>query len=84
MYNRSHPANLRHQADPANVCLHFIAVRAIAAAEELSVNDHAYAGGAEWHDDAWFERMGIEPHAEEQPGDGTDERTCDPPPLDRT
>jgi hypothetical protein len=65
MYNHSNPANMRYQADLANVSLHFIAVRAIAAGEELTVNYNAHGGGAEWNDNAWFERMGVEPLAEE-------------------
>ena len=65
MYNHSNPANMRYQADLANVVLHFIAVRAIEPAEELTVNYNAHGGGPEWHDNAWFERMGVEPIAEE-------------------
>lgn len=65
MYNHSNPANMRYQADLANVSLHFIAVRPIATGEELTVNYNAHGGGAEWHDDTWFEQMGIEPLAEE-------------------
>jgi uncharacterized protein len=65
MYNHSQRANLRYRADAAHVCLHFIAVRAIAAGDELTVNYNAHGGGAEWHDNAWFERMGIEPLADD-------------------
>lgn len=65
MYNHSNPANMRYHADEANVALHFIAVRAIAAAEELTVNYNAHGGGAEWSDNDWFERMDVEPLADE-------------------
>lgn len=61
MYNHSNPANLRYQADAASITLHFIAVRPIAAGEELTVNYNAHGGGPEWSDNAWFERMGVEP-----------------------
>jgi len=65
MYNHSNPANMRYRADPASVTLHFIAVRPIATGEELTVNYNAHGGGAEWDDNAWFQRMGVEPLAEE-------------------
>lgn len=61
MYNHSNPANMRYQADLANAALHFIAARSIAAGDELTVNYNAHGGGAEWNDNAWFERMGVEP-----------------------
>ncbi len=41
------------------------ATRDIAAGEELTVNYNAHGGGAEWSDNAWFERMGVEPLADE-------------------
>lgn len=61
MYNHANPANMRYEADPASVSLRFIAVGAIAAGEELTVNYNAHGGGAEWSDNAWFRRMGVEP-----------------------
>lgn len=61
MYNHDNPANLRYQADPTTDSLHFIAVRDIAADEELTVNYNATGGAAEWHDDNWFQRMKITP-----------------------
>lgn len=66
LYNHGNPANMRYQADTKSVSLHFIAVRAVQAGEELTVNYNAHGGGAEWSDDAWFERMGVERLAEEQ------------------
>lgn len=70
MYNHANPANMRYRADAANASLHFIAVRAIAAGEELTVNYNAHGGGAEWSDNAWFDRMGVEPLPEEPGGEG--------------
>lgn len=64
MYNHGNPANMRYQADLANAALHFIAVRPIATGEELTVNYNAHGGGAEWNDNAWFQRMGVEPWEE--------------------
>ncbi len=56
---------MRYQADAADISPHFIAVRPIAAGEELTVNYNAHGGGGEWNDDAWFKRMGVEPFEEE-------------------
>ncbi len=61
LYNHSNPANMRYQADPSGQNLHFIAVRDIAAGEELTVNYDAFGGGPEWHNNNWFDRMGINP-----------------------
>lgn len=61
MYNHNNPANLRYEADKENSFLRFIAVKPIAQGEELTVNYNAYGGGAQWHDDNWFDRMKIKP-----------------------
>jgi hypothetical protein len=61
MYNHDNPANMRYEADPVNVLLRYIAVRAISVDEELTVNYNARGGGAEWFDDNWFERMQLKP-----------------------
>ena len=61
MYNSDNPANLRYEADQQGSLLRFIAVRQIAEGEELTVNYNAVGGGAEWHDDNWFDRMKIKP-----------------------
>jgi hypothetical protein len=62
MYNSDNPANLRYEADKHHRLLRFIAVRPINEGEELTVNYSARGGGAEWHDDNWFERMKIKPY----------------------
>lgn len=61
LYNHNNPANMRYQADAASQTMHFIAVRDITQGEELTINYNAHGGGAEWHDDAWFQRMGVAP-----------------------
>ena len=61
VYNHDNPANMRYEADAGAQVLRFLAVRDIAADEELTVNYNALGGGAEWDDDAWFRRMKIKP-----------------------
>ena len=61
MYNHANPANLRYEALREEALLRFIAVRAIAEGEELTVNYNGHAGAPQWHDDNWFERMKITP-----------------------
>ena len=61
LYNHDNPANMRYEADPGSRALRFVAVRAIAPGEELTVNYNARGGGPESDDDTWFERMGVVP-----------------------
>ena len=61
LYNSADPANLRFEADPAEMTLRFIATRDTQANEELTINYNAIGGGAEWKDQNWFVRMGITP-----------------------
>jgi len=61
MYNHENPANMRYEADAAAGALRFIAIRAIAADEELTVNYNAVGGGHESDDDTWFQGMGLRP-----------------------
>jgi len=61
LFNHDNPANLRYSPDPENLTMRFYAVREILPGEELTINYNAVGGLAEWHDDNWFERMGIKP-----------------------
>ena len=61
LYNHDNPANMRYEADATHPLLRFIAVRAIAQDEELTVNYNAIGGGHESVNDTWFNRMGIKP-----------------------
>lgn len=61
MYNHNNPANMRYEANPTAQLLRFVAVHDIKKGEELTVNYNAYGGGAIWHNDNWFERMGVTP-----------------------
>ena len=64
IYNHANPANMLYRPDGEALELHFVAVRDIAAGEELTINYNAHGGGAEWDDDGWFRRMNIVPLAE--------------------
>jgi hypothetical protein len=61
LYNHDNPANLRYEADQERAVLRFVAVRAIAQDEELTVNYNAVGGGFVSSADTWFDRMNIEP-----------------------
>lgn len=61
IYNSANPANMRYFAFPASPALLFVAVRDIAANEELTINYDARGGGPVWHDRNWFDRHGIQP-----------------------
>lgn len=63
MYNHDNPANMRYEADAAAGVLRFVAVRDIAAGEELTVNYNAQGGGHESEADTWFNGMGVSPLA---------------------
>lgn len=58
LYNHNNPACLRCEADPINRVLRFIAVRAITADEELTINYNSLANAAST-DDAWFDANGV-------------------------
>jgi hypothetical protein len=53
MYNHSNPASLRCQGDAKRLVLQFIAVRDIAADEEMTINYNSIASSVS-NDDAWF------------------------------
>jgi len=61
MYNNANPANMRYEADRYGTLLRFIAVREIAAGEELTIFYSANGGGAEWINNVWFARLQIDP-----------------------
>lgn len=60
-YNSANPANMRYEADEAPEVIRFIAARAIAAGEELTINYSAAGGGTTSATDAWFDRMKVKP-----------------------
>jgi hypothetical protein len=59
LYNHENPSNLRYLADAEAQLLRFVAVRPIAADEELTINYNAHGGGHVWHDNKWFERLNV-------------------------
>lgn len=61
LFNHDNPANLRYSPDCDNLTMRFYAVREIQPGEELTINYNAGGGAAVWHNNNWFERMGIEP-----------------------
>jgi hypothetical protein len=62
MYNHANPANMRYEADLGARTLRFVAIRDVAADEELTVNYNAVGGGHESEADTWFTRIGIVPY----------------------
>ena len=62
MYNHGNPANMRYEGDADARVLRFVAIRAIAMGEELTVNYSAEGGGHESADNDWFKRMGETPY----------------------
>jgi hypothetical protein len=61
LYNHDNPSNLRYTADAAAQLLSFVSARRIEAGEELTINYNAHGGGSTWNDNAWFERMKVQP-----------------------
>ena len=59
IYNHSNPAGLRCEADAPNRILRFVAVRAIDADEELTINYNSL-DTATSSDDTWFETNGVQ------------------------
>ncbi|MGM9485252.1 SET domain-containing protein-lysine N-methyltransferase [Roseateles sp. NT4] len=60
LYNHENPANMRYEADADARLLRFVAIRDIAADEELTVNYNAVGGGHESDQNTWFTGMGVE------------------------
>ena len=59
MYNHANPASLRCQGDRPNKVIRFIALRDIAADEEMTINYNSLGTGAS-EKDTWFKTHGIE------------------------
>lgn len=59
MYNHDNPSSMRYEADESGLMLRFIAVRRVAAGEELTINYNSADGAAEGDDDYWFEMNGV-------------------------
>jgi hypothetical protein len=62
LYNHGNPANMRYEGDDEAKVLRFVAIRAIAAGEELTVNYSSEGGGHESAENDWFARMGETRH----------------------
>src|SRR5437868_2908257 len=58
IYNHSNPSSLRCQADAEVLVLRFIAVRDIAADEEMTINYNSIANSVS-SGDTWFENNGV-------------------------
>ena len=67
LFNHDNPANLRYEADPANLALRFIATRDITTGEELTINYNAPHGTDENNSANWFDRMNIKPIVSSSP-----------------
>ena len=61
LFNHDNPANLRYEADPANLALRFVATRDITTGEELTINYDAPQGSYAGGDADWFARMRLAP-----------------------
>lgn len=59
LYNHANPSNLRYETDLERRVLRYMAVREIAADEELTINYNADGGAPESADEWWFEEKGI-------------------------
>lgn len=60
LYNSNNPANMRYEVDRGARVLRFIAVRNIAAGEELTINYSGDDGSPLADDDWWFKEKKIE------------------------
>jgi hypothetical protein len=59
LYNHANPSNLRYETDRETLTMRFVAVREIAAGEELTINYNADGGAHVSDDEWWFEEKGI-------------------------
>ncbi len=61
LFNHADKANMRSEFEVDKDQITFIAVRDIDIGEELTINYNAADGEPEWHDNNWFDCMGINP-----------------------
>ncbi len=59
LYNHANPASMRYETDGEALVMRFIAVRDIAAGEELTINYNADGGAPVSDEDWWFEEKNI-------------------------
>ena len=59
MYNHAEPSNCEYKADGDTLLI--VAVEAIGAHEEITINYNAPRGGTSCNDNRWFDRQGITP-----------------------
>jgi len=61
MYNHANPANMRYLSTLDGAAIEFVAVRAIRAGEELTINYSGKKGAPDSADESWFEACGVVP-----------------------
>jgi hypothetical protein len=61
MYNHANPANMRYLSALDGAAIEFVAVRAIRAGEELTINYCGKAGAPVSDNEGWFEACGVVP-----------------------
>lgn len=59
LYNSANPSNMRFEVSVEEQMLRFVAVRAIQAGEELTINYSSNGGGPTSEGDSWFDETGI-------------------------
>jgi hypothetical protein len=69
LYNHANPANLRYASEFAGEAIKFIAARAIARGEELTINYNATGGEIVSTEDIWFTMCGVAPLQSDSPAE---------------
>lgn len=59
MYNHANPANMHYSSTLEGAAIEFVAVRAIQAGEELTINYSGSGGAPVSADEGWFEACGV-------------------------